>query len=451
MFQPAFILLGPFPTEERNLPYDPRHKLGRPTRTTHLLLVVNNNNNINNNRTCIEKRHNMSSWSSSSSSSRRRRLVLAFCTASLGGMLLQLSKMSLTSSPQAFQSVALSTTILASNNNNALQQQQDDTSSQIHNKPIKTTIAYTVALTDCPADPSQRYKMYDAAAVLQHSIHRASMQSRHFDYTMIAFVHVNATDCAAILRDKLGFEILVRDTPIDVNTIVNRQYAADLVRSGCCAERELLKLYAYTLTDYPVVVQVDFDFFVLRPLDDLFRAFLDPTGSVSASFQQQHAMYPHTARHGNLQVMFTRQYGLHAPGKARVDFYYMQGGFLMVRPNVTAFAELLQIVQQGNFDRGWYDNRTTPVVQYPKSFGGETVQGLIPFYYGQFAAHAQALELHWCRHNTIIGANTNSHGACLSTAGSFNGTTCIPNCRLTNYSEIYSAHFTDDCVKLVGA
>lgn len=403
-----------------------------------------------------------SSLSPYPSSSRVRRFVLAFCTASLGGMLLQLTHMASPSigvtqhvtQHQALQ-VALSTTTtttVASNNNT-------------NNNNKKTTIAYTVALTDCPAEETQRFRIYDAAAVLQHSIHKASVESSssHFDYQMIAIVHTNATDCAALLRDKLGFQILVRDTPIDVNKIVNRKYAADLVRSGCCAERELLKLYAYTLHDYPVVVQVDLDFFLVKPLDDLFHAFLSPSTTMSdATFWQQHAMYPpHTSAtaNNNLQAMFTRQYGLHSPDKMadpRVDYYYMQGGLLLVRPNATAFDELLQIVLQGNFERGWYDNRTRPHrTQYPKSFGGETVQGLIPFYYGQYASPGAALELHWCRHNTLVAANTNSRGQCLY---SFNQTTmknnsgeCIPNCRLAAYEDIYSAHFTDDCVKLVSA
>ena len=44
--------------------------------------------------------------------------------------------------------------------------------------------------------------------------------------------------------------------------------------NGCCGEKELVKLEAYTLTDHPVVVHLDLDVVVLKPMDALFDMML---------------------------------------------------------------------------------------------------------------------------------------------------------------------------------
>ena len=48
-----------------------------------------------------------------------------------------------------------------------------------------------------------------------------------------------------------------------------------MVKSGCCGDKEFLKLYSYTLVDYPIVVQLDLDSLIVQPLDDLFDAMFD--------------------------------------------------------------------------------------------------------------------------------------------------------------------------------
>jgi alpha-N-acetylglucosamine transferase len=49
----------------------------------------------------------------------------------------------------------------------------------------------------------------------------------------------------------------------------------DFLPLGCCGEKEFLKLYSYTLTDYPIVVHLDLDSLVLQPFDDLFDSMLN--------------------------------------------------------------------------------------------------------------------------------------------------------------------------------
>ena len=43
-----------------------------------------------------------------------------------------------------------------------------------------------------------------------------------------------------------------------------------ILKSGCCGARELLKFYAWTLTDYWRVVHLDMDSLVLGNMEELF-------------------------------------------------------------------------------------------------------------------------------------------------------------------------------------
>ena len=135
----------------------------------------------------------------------------------------------------------------------------------------KITIAYAVSVTNCPSD--ELYKIQDGAAVLHQSIRLSSRNSR-YDYHMIAFVHPSAEECVPVLK-ALGYEVQIRPTPFNDTDIQN----PELIRSqesSCCGTSEYLKLYSYVLIEFPVVVHLDLDCLVLRPLDDIFDLMLDP-------------------------------------------------------------------------------------------------------------------------------------------------------------------------------
>jgi hypothetical protein len=138
--------------------------------------------------------------------------------------------------------------------------------------PSKITIAYAVSITGCPTD--KRTSLVDGAAVVHQSIRLASRHSK-YGYKMLAFVHPDAQDCAEFLSN-LGYEILIRDTPFNETQIQN----PDLVKAqgnSCCGTKEYLKLYSYVQFDYPVVVHLDLDCLVLKPMDDVFDLMLDPS------------------------------------------------------------------------------------------------------------------------------------------------------------------------------
>ena len=71
---------------------------------------------------------------------------------------------------------------------------------------------------------------------------------------------------------RLGWIIFEAPEPIALTDIGQpgeflREHIAG---SGCCGARELLKLYAWTLTDYHRVVHLDMDSLVLQNMDELF-------------------------------------------------------------------------------------------------------------------------------------------------------------------------------------
>lgn len=106
--------------------------------------------------------------------------------------------------------------------------------------------------------------------------------------------------------------------------------------------------------DYDLAVHLDIDWLLLKPLDQLFDAFLEPD---EATKQIPDAQWPADKQFtGRIESMFTRDYPMGQPGRepAKVG---MQGGFWIVRPNQTAFDEMVALVKQGNFQGGWYDGK----------------------------------------------------------------------------------------------
>ena len=102
-------------------------------------------------------------------------------------------------------------------------------------KEKKATIAYLTSVTGCPSQKMDKF--VDAAAVLQHSIHRASQQSI-YDYAMYAIIHPVAAECCADAFAQLGYSVLIRDTPFALSEIRNEKYVQRLTNPNavCCQE-----------------------------------------------------------------------------------------------------------------------------------------------------------------------------------------------------------------------
>ena len=186
-------------------------------------------------------------------------------------------------------------------------------SSQWWNSPIKsidtkakTKIAYAVTITSYNPEVKKQF-LFDRAAVLHHSIKLAMNQSHRYDYDIYAFVHPDAVWCEPTLT-RLGYKVQVRDTPFNISEVQNEQLV-NAQRIGCCGEKEYLKLYSYLLFDYPIVVHLDLDTIILKPMDGVFDLMVDPLYNKS-DFNSS-TMWTNMDTHdGMVDFVFTRDYNM---------------------------------------------------------------------------------------------------------------------------------------------
>ena len=261
-------------------------------------------------------------------------------------------------------------------------------------------MAYAVSLTSCGQSSTSSHgsgghssdpNFYEGAAVLAHSIHLSSIRTPNsgssYDYKLVAFVHTDAEQCSHIFSD-LGYEILLRPTPFDVGDIRGSFLREHIVKSGCCGEKEYLKLYAYTLLDYPIVVHLDLDSLILQPMDDLYDSMLlAHDGDVSR--ERIPVMFNEALpKNTKIDAFFTRDYNMVNPGHKHVG---VQGGFLVLRPSMEAFHSYVNVVLEGNFKQGsgWGGKG------YGGYFGAQQIQGICSYYY-DYLHPGTAVELNRC-------------------------------------------------------
>ncbi|KAL7524410.1 hypothetical protein ACHAXR_001557 [Thalassiosira sp. AJA248-18] len=262
---------------------------------------------------------------------------------------------------------------------------------------------------------------------------------------MIAFVHPNAESCSNVFRD-LGYMVQIRETPFNVTDIKGEFLREHVVKSGCCGEKEYLKLYAYALLDYPIVIHLDLDSLVLKPLDDLFLAMLggagdddnnNNQGNSGGQFSKEVAearsripvMFNEPLPTKSIDAYFTKDYNMINPGHKHVG---VQGGFIIVKPNMDAFHEYVDIVLQGQFFQGSGWERKG----YGGYFGAQQIQGICSFYY-DYKHPGTGVELNRCYYNAMADApRQSSSGKCRD------GHAECQDCRDTPIEEVKSVHFT---------
>lgn len=163
---------------------------------------------------------------------------------------------------------------------NTLEIMESTSSSSNNNNTI--TVAYAISLVKCGDGQSNDAGLVDAALVLRHSIHQISKRNIHsgsiYDYKMYAIVHKQAINCSIVLQ-QAGFEIVIKDTPVQPYEIQGTFLRTHIHNEWCCGADEMIKLYAYSLPE-PIIVHVDIDYLFLKPLDDLFDVLLYPSTSM---------------------------------------------------------------------------------------------------------------------------------------------------------------------------
>lgn len=247
-----------------------------------------------------------------------------------------------------------------------------------------TTVAYVATITSCGTDPNNKaipFQIAEGAAVLRHSIAR---HQERYDYQTIIMYHPDAKACAQPLQD-LGYVTLERNLPVEVKDIQGDFLRERIVKNGCCGEKELIKLQAWTLTDYPIVVLLDLDVLVLKPLDRLFDFLLD---SAKLPDPDDLLVRPGTIDiPKRIEILYTTDYAMVGPTRKVKP---TQGGFVVLRPSQKIYNDFVDIVRTGDFrESGGWLGKTG------KFWGAMTFQGLMPLYF-QILHPDTAVELNWC-------------------------------------------------------
>jgi hypothetical protein len=205
-------------------------------------------------------------------------------------------------------------------------------------------------------------------------------------------------------------------------------------KQGCCGEKELLKFESFTMTQHDAVVLLDMDTLVINGLDDAIDLLLDRTVPANAA---SHIMYPNRPLPDDIWLLHTGDYETVSPDwKVKPA----QGGFAILKPNRTVYAEIMNIVKEGKWSRryGWGDKDGYFTGRF---WGVETFQGLVPYYF-QFL-NDRALELNWCQYNHMSVGPKRVYKDQLTNATTEVCFTkeCV-DCRDRKLEDLSSVHFT---------
>jgi len=203
-------------------------------------------------------------------------------------------------------------------------------------KSKRVAIAVSVTAEEDP-------KYLELLGAVSQAVYQLRRTSK-FDIDLIAFVLPHMYKSFKRLRF-LGFQVLVRDIPLKLEEVPLGHYRKRLPVSGCCGMAELLKLHALTLTEYHRVLHIDADVVILQNIDELF----DAPDDVSL-------LYTNSTLEGEV----------------------FSGGVFAVRPCLQDFESILAVMRTGDYrysGTGWKGSG----VGY--GWGGETIQGIMPYYY----------------------------------------------------------------------
>jgi hypothetical protein len=279
--------------------------------------------------------------------------------------------------------------------NKILEEKEEQSSTE---KPV--VVAHVVSLIKCSKQAAVT-GFLDAAAVLRHSIHQQSVHTgkSKYSYQMVAIVHEQCSHHAHVL-DKLGYLSLVKPSPVQLEDIEPGWYRNHVEAENCCGSSEFIKLYAYSLTDYPVTVHWDLDVAVFAPMDDLFDAILfdraTPEGKAARErLDLQHSSIPLPDR---IDAFYTKDLTSSQPWEVRQA---VQGGFLVARSSPTVLDQYVAFIRKGNYTKGRGNDSGWDGLGYGGFQGAMAYQGVVAYYYDQVAPNT-AVELDACQWNQVV-------------------------------------------------
>jgi hypothetical protein len=227
----------------------------------------------------------------------------------------------------------------------------------------KPKVAYAISLIKCGDHQSTPEGMLDAATVLRHSVHQTSCRNPNsgsdYDYEMYVLVHTQAEKCAEKLS-QIGYNIVVVEPPVNPKDIKGTFLRENVHSEWCCGSDEFIKLYAYNLTQHLLVVHLDIDFMMIKPMDKLFDALLsqgvEKQRPLDKKWVDIELQYPERkesivsyAMQNSIDAAITRDYPDVAPG--RIPGF--QAGFIVLRPSERVLMKYIDIILEGHFVPGF--------------------------------------------------------------------------------------------------
>ena len=286
-------------------------------------------------------------------------------------------------------------------------------------QPVR--VAHVVSLISCKKKLRVQ-GLLDALVILRHSIHQnsvhriqddttiasSSSKARHqtskYSYQMYVFLHKDGgcLDHIPLLK-RLGYTPLVRDTPVNISDIqpITSWYRNHVEGENCCGSKEFIKLYAYTLTDHPIVVHWDLDVLVLQPLDDLYDAMLYSADSIQGKMARRRIAIQKPyfqSLPSQIDAFFTRDITSARPWETVTA---VQGGFLVARPSLEHFEQYQRFIMEANYTPGRGPGSGWGGLGYGGFQGAMAYQGVLAYFY-DIVYPGHSVELDVCQWNQVV-------------------------------------------------
>lgn len=200
-----------------------------------------------------------------------------------------------------------------------------------------------------PLMPKSSHVWHDVFGVFGLSAKKAFEKS-DWDMTLIALASDDIDAHNRELLESYGFKVMSQPNPVPESSVRTEQ-GRQSIKSGCCGDSEMMKLYGSKMTEYQKVIVSDADVLFLDNIDELLNK--------EAVMQ---ATYDHD---------MDTPYSAVPP---------VQGGFVVITPNEKDFHEMVETAQEGDFSgKGWRGSG----VGY--AWGGYGPQGLWAYHYSKDA------------------------------------------------------------------
>jgi len=280
-------------------------------------------------------------------------------------------------------------------------------------KPRDDTSPLDLEITESLEDSS----FLDAAAILKYTIHRNSIHNpmlsppSKYSYQMLALLHPSVKDCFDVdgysrtdALQLLGYDVRTMDIPVPLDEIQNEFLRNQIPGAMESKERNLIRLQAFGLVEFDVVVLMDLRTLIVEKLDDLIdivafsndeskgtdrlEGILQRVELVDASRSNQDQVLQQP-----ISAIYTRDYSSVTPEKRNVG---ISPNLVVLKPSQTIYNEFMNILKEGDYrrDSGWGGSGIGGFL------GDMTTRGILAYYY-DILHPSNGIEVNHCRYNNM--------------------------------------------------